>query len=169
MLQDIRLMTRRMQTYDEKYNKGETIQKPDRTDIKVPTFKVEIAPEMAVDEFDIENAQIDMGVESYGEFALEEVEAPDAGTDPVSLVDAAYKFVKKQSFWFRTGSPEYKEILDGLDKLRDHVKDETKDMQQTIPECRKILAVMDQYIDRKMDEKDAAANGERKNSRKDAV
>ncbi len=150
-------------TFDERNTKIPTIARPDRSQQKVLKFDVEVLPAMAIDELDMDKVVIDQHLLEPEEIDLE-VNEPVADNNSVQRILDAYNAVKKESFTFRTGSTEYKDIYEGLKSIRGAELQGENAIKKTIPNIMKIIAVMDQYIDRKEDEKDAA-EGEKRNSR----
>ena len=161
---------RSLQEYEEHDRKNYTepvVSKPDRSNNVIPKYKIEVVPEMAITELDMNNVQVDL-----------DILKPEAGgnvnagavNDEFGLnhyIVSAYDKVEESAFTFRQGSPEYKIIQDGLRDMKKYISGKNPDMKTMIVKCRKMLAAMDQYIDRKDDELDAApAKGENKNSRK---
>lgn len=158
---------------DQRHSKGYTIPKTDRSNMNIPKFHVELKPEKDIDEFTMAKVEIDPTLIVPGE--VPEAEQPlivGPANDPTVFIDQAFEAVKEESFRFRTGSPEYKAIYDGLKALTSKHNPPTigdEAVHGTLPKYLKILAVMDRYLNRKDDEKDAATakhKSENSNSKK---
>ena len=154
------------ESFDKAYNEKPSVSKPDRSNNVIQKFNVEVAPEMSITEFDIAKVKVNPDILRPGVKAEGVPFESDLRNDFKANINNAYSKILEDAYTFRKGSPEYKAIQDGLKELKKVSQNADLNMKDTMPKCRKIIAIMDQYIDRKFDEMDAAgASGEKKKSR----
>ena len=157
---------------DERNSKGYIVPKADRSNVKIPEFHVQLKAERAIDEFAMAKVQIDPDLIVPVDAPEEDAIIPGPANDPTIFIDQAFAEVKEHSFTFRTGSPEYKAIYDGLKELTSRRNPPTlgeEAVNGTLPRYLKILAIMDRYLNRKNDELDGATakhKSENTNSKK---
>ena len=154
--------------YDEKeklYTAKRPIVKSDRSTQTILQFKPVIEPDLGPIDYksiplgDVKliNEQIDALEEE-----LQPVPAPNLGSllayeyneDQVkNLFNHAIGPVEQYAdVWF--GTKEYTDIKEELRLVTDGINNGTMDAETAVHKCRKLLMAMDQYIDRKRDERD---------------
>lgn len=140
---------------EEKYAQGPKIEKPVRNTLPINAYK---AP--AVADLKIEN--IEVSEEEVKRFKEPERNENSAKViNPATKVANATNLVKaklKMGFFKRKGSEEYQSILADLQRIESKMREEHDPEYEKsilIPELRRIRIKMDDYIQRKEDEKPA--------------
>jgi hypothetical protein len=159
------------------YEQVKPIARPDRSNQKQAEFKPAANP---VNDVDLKAVPISTFVHTYdayegnynryGEYGAAQAPAvPPEDADPLQYLDEAINPVwAVKDVWF--GTEEYRRILEGMQNLKQNIINGQANYEQYAKECRKLLAAMDQYIDRKLDERDGRSR-EKTNSknRREAV
>ena len=140
---------------EEKYAQGPKIEKPVRNTLPVNAYKAPAVADLKIENIEVKEEEVKRFKEP------ERNEAVAREINPATKIENATNLVNaklKMGFFKRKGSEEYQDILADLQKLESKMGEEHDpeyEKQILIPELRRIRIKMDDYIQRKYDEKPA--------------
>ena len=148
------------------YQEKTLIEKPDRSAYSIPQYESGLAKNRTEDEVESglnpDAVEIAKGIRvpEYSNFVPEE---KTVNMEATEALDYAVSFGEEyENVMF--GSEEYSDIMKELRLIQSTLRDESEPAERNIKRMIKTLAKMDQYIDRKRDERDASGK-EGNNSR----
>ncbi|SEP83604.1 hypothetical protein SAMN02910369_00697 [Lachnospiraceae bacterium NE2001] len=147
------------QAIEADYHKNNTV-RPVRPEFKINTFDTEVRPEISLD-----NVVPEYRIDGYRE--PWPVPQPNVENNPVPYVEQAFNLMKQfSSKWY--GTAEYARIRTNLNTIKETLQGENANVEAVTSLMRKTLIQMDNYLDRKLDERDQRAiehKNEKDNSR----
>ena len=140
---------------EEKYAQGPKIEKPVRNTLPVNAYKAPAVADLKIENIEVKEEEVKRFKEpERNEAVVQEINPATKIENATNLVNAKLKM----GFFKRKGSEEYQSILADLQKLESKMGEEHDPEYEKsilIPELRRIRIKMDDYIQRKEDEKPA--------------
>ena len=136
---------------EKEYEKPMPIEKPDRSALKMPVF--ESKTQTVIKEIDLKSVAVDSKViMSALPGVLKDYRIPTGNGEPSLYIDNAVKYAEEHEKVYR-GTPEYASILAELREIKKDINNGAEP-EDIIKRSVAAISAMDQYIDRKHDERD---------------
>ena len=140
---------------EQKYTEGTKIEKPVRNNLPINVYKASAVAGLNIGDIPVREENVKRFIEpALAPVPVNAVNPADKVTMAVNLVNAK----AQMGIFGRKGSAEYQDIFADLKKLQQKMNTEHSseyEKQIMIPAFRKLLIQMDDYIQRKEDEKPA--------------